>query len=215
MKKQLVLWGAAGHAQVVADIIRLRCEYNIVGFLDDVTEARSCEDFCGLPVFNGRKYLARLYRDGVRHMILAFGNCAARLKLAELVREKGFALVTAVHPAAIIASDVTIGEGTVIAAGAVVNPAARIGANVIINTSASVDHESVVEDGAHICPGVRLAGRVVVGKGAWVGIGSSVIDNVRIGDGAYIGAGSVVVDDIPPYTLVYGVPAKATKRIET
>ena len=214
MKPQLVFWGASGHALVVADIIRLCGQYDIVGFLDDVTGRNGSEQLCGFPVFSGREHLDRLYREGVRHAIIAFGHCAARLKAAEFARSKGFQLATAVHPTAIIASDVVIGEGTVIAAGVVINPAVHIGANVIINTSASVDHETVVADGAHICPGVRLAGRVSVGEGAWVGIGSTVVDRVSIGTGAFIGAGSVVVDDIPAHTLAYGVPAKVKKGIK-
>lgn len=214
-KQKIVLWGASGHAQVVADIIRLRCEYDIVGFIDDVAGERADEEFCGHPVFGGRRHLAELYRQGVRHAIIAFGNCPARLDVADYVVSQGFTLATAIHPAAVVASDVPVGAGTVIAAGAVVSPAARIGANVIINTSASVDHESVVQDGAHISPGVHLAGRVIVERAAWVGIGSSVIDRVRIGEGAIIGAGSVVVDDIPPHVLAYGVPAKIRKKIES
>ncbi|WP_238378920.1 acetyltransferase [Geobacter metallireducens] len=212
--KKLVVWGASGHAMVVADIVRLRGEYDIVGFLDDVTEGRNGEEFFGLPVFSGRDSLAMLCGQGVRHAIVAFGNCPARLKVAEYLRAQGLELVTAVHPSAVVARDVVIGEGTVVAAGAVINPGVHVGANVIINTSASVDHECTIEDGAHICPGVRLAGRVAVGEGAWIGIGSSIIDRVRIGAGSFIGAGSVVVGDIPDNALAYGVPAKIRKRIE-
>ncbi|OGT99688.1 MAG: sugar acetyltransferase [Geobacteraceae bacterium GWC2_48_7] len=211
--KKILIWGASGHALVVADILKLRGEYEIVGFMDDVGEG-TADEFNGLPVFHGREKLIELYRESVHYVIIAFGQCAARLKAADFARSQGFKLATAVHPMAIIADDVTIGEGTVIAAGAVVNPAARIGANVIINTSASVDHEVVIADGAHICPGVRLAGRVFVGEGAWVGIGSSVVDRVKIGNGAFIGAGSVVVDDIPSDSLAYGVPAKVKERVK-
>lgn len=215
MKPQLVFWGASGHSLVVADIIRLNGDYDIVGFLDDTSKEGTSDKLCGLPVFYGKEHLNRLYQAGVRHTIIAFGHCAARLKAAEFAKSIGFTLATAIHPAAIIASDAVIGEGTVIAAGAVVNPAVRIGANVIINTSASVDHETVVADGVHICPGVRIAGRVSVGKGAWIGIGATVADRVNIGAGAFIGAGSVVVDDIAPHVLAYGVPAKVIKRIES
>lgn len=213
MRPKLILWGASGHALTVADIVSLCGEYELTGFIEDSDYDDSPGEFCGLPLFRGRHHLDRLYRDGVRFMIMAFGNCRSRLLMAELVREKGFSLAQAVHPSAVIARGVKIGEGTVIAAGAVVNPAATIGSNVIINTSASVDHEVFIADGVHICPGVCLAGRVRVEEAAWVGVGSSVSDRVTIGAGAFIGAGSVVVDDIPPFSLAYGVPAKVKKRI--
>lgn len=214
MKTQLVIWGASGHAKVVADIIQLRGEYEIAGFIDDCATSRIGESFCGSAILGGREALDQLLRDGVRHAILAFGNCGARLKLAEYLLSQGFTLISAIHPSAIVAGDVLVGQGTVVAAGAVINPSARIGANVIINTSASIDHDAIVEDGAHICPGVHLAGDVMVGKGAWIGIGSSVIEKIRIGDGAVVGAGSVVVAHIPPHTLSFGVPAKVIKRTD-
>ncbi|HEX7555273.1 MAG TPA: acetyltransferase, partial [Leptolinea sp.] len=159
----------------------------------------------------GEEQLDQLHEQGVNHLILGFGNCDARLKLAELIRSKGFQLVTAIHPNSIIASDVIIRPGTVIAAGAVINSGSLIGENVIINTSSSVDHECVIGDGAHICPGVHLAGKVSIGRATWVGIGSCVIDHLSIGSASLIGAGSVVVKDIPDNVVAYGNPAKVQK----
>jgi len=211
MKQKLVIWGASGHAMVVADIIRLRGDYEIVGFLDDVNPERHNTEFFGAPVLGGQEQLDILQRKGVKNLILGFGDCQARLRLSELVRAMGFYLPTAIHPQAIVATSVSIGPGTVIAAGAVVNPGSKVGENVIINTCASVDHECVVEDGVHICPGVHLGGRVTVGRGALIGIGATVRDRVRIGASSIIGAGAVVLDDIPDDVVAYGIPAKVIK----
>jgi len=209
--EKLVIWGASGHALVVADIIRSRGEYEIVGFLDDVNPERHGTEFCGAPVLGGQEQLDVLKRMGVNHLIFGFGDCEARLRLSELVRAKEFCLATAIHPHAIVATDVPVGRGTVVAAGAVVNPGSRIGENVIINTCASIDHECVIEEGVHICPGVHLGGRVIVGRGAWIGIGATIKDRVRIGARSLIGAGSLVLNDIPDDVVAYGVPAKVMK----
>lgn len=212
MKHKLVIWGASGHALVVADIINLTGEYELVGFIDDVNPVQAHTIMCGVPVLEGRNCLEDLKRQGLTHVIFAFGNCAARLRLAAWSREIGLSLATAIHPKATVAADVPVGAGTVIAAGAVVNSGATIGENVIINTCASVDHECVIDNGVHICPGAHLAGRVTVGRASWVGIGATVVDRVRIGASAMIGAGAVVVNDIPDGVLAYGVPAKVIKR---
>ncbi len=211
--RKLVIWGASGHARVVADIIRLREEYEIVGFLDDVNPDRRNAEFCGSRVLGGQEQLVHLRRQGIDHIIFGFGDCNARLKLSKLVQELGFSLATAIHPRATVAADVTIGGGTVIVAGSVVNPGARIGENVIINTCASVDHDCVIEDGVHICPGVHLAAHVRVGQAAWIGIGATVKDRVHIGPGSLIGAGAVVLNDIPDGVVAYGVPARIVRKL--
>jgi acetyltransferase EpsM len=82
---------------------------------------------------------------------------------------------------------------------------------VILNTSCSVDHDCVVEDFAHLAPGVRLAGNVHVGEGALLGVGSCVIPGVRIGRWATVGAGAAVIEDVPDYATVVGVPARVIK----
>jgi acetyltransferase EpsM len=207
----LLIWGAAGHARVVADIIRLRAEYNIVGFLDNINPERRGTTFCGAPILGSVEELDHLKQQGIEHIILGFGNCTARLQLAEVVRSKGFRLVNAIHPQAIVASDVSIGAGSVIAAGAVVNPATQIGEHVIINTGACVDHDGVIADGCHISPGVRLGGHVTIDRASWIGIGATVIDHLQIGANTLIGAGSVVVNDIPDNVVAYGVPARIVR----
>jgi UDP-N-acetylbacillosamine N-acetyltransferase len=214
MRTKLAIWGAGGHALVVADIVRLGGEYDIVGFLDDLNPDRQGEELYGATILGGRERLDSLRTEGIRHLVLGFGNCAARLRLSALVRAKGFSLATAIHPGAIVATDASIGAGTVVVAGAVINPGSRIGENAIVNTSASVGHECLVDDGAHVGPGARLAGRVVVERAAWVGVGAIAIEGVRIGANSLVGAGAVVVNDIPEGVVAYGNPARVIRRAE-
>lgn len=207
-RKKIVIWGASGHASVVADILNLRGEYEIVGFLDDINKNLYGTDFCGAKILGGKEKLKALFDEGVDNIIIGFGNCGARVKLSNLALEYGFSLINAIHPSAVVASSVKLGRGVVIAAGAVVNPGSKIGDNVIINTSASIDHDCVIEKGAHICPGVHLAGSVEIGRESWIGIGSIVKDKIKIGEETMIGAGSVVVKDIPDHVIAFGVPAE-------
>lgn len=199
---------------VVADIVRLNGEYDIVGFLDDLNPERRDEDLYGATILGGRESLSSLRSEGVRHLILGFGNGAARLRLSALVRATGFSLATAIHPSAVMATDTSIGAGTVVTAAAVINPGSSIGENAIVNTSASVGHECLIGEGAHVGPGARLAGRVVVGRAAWIGIGAVAIEGVRIGAYSQVGAGGVVVNDIPEGVVAYGNPARVVRKAE-
>jgi UDP-N-acetylbacillosamine N-acetyltransferase len=214
MKEQVLIWGASGHALVVSDILRLQ-GYRIAGYLDDIHPELHGQPFNGAVILGGRDELPKLYSSGIHHLIVAIGSCTARLHLAHAARAEGFALVSAIHPAAIVAGDVSPGVGSVVAAGAVINPAAAIGENTIINTCASVDHECTLDDGVHLSPGVRLGGGVHIGRASWIGIGATVIDHVHVGAGSLIGAGAVVVNNIPDGVIAHGVPARIIRQTES
>ncbi len=214
MQTKLVLWGASSHAIVIADIIRLRGDYEIVGFLDDINLHRHKTEFCGATILGGREQLDTLKDQNVRHLLMALGNNRGRLRLSQLARTKGFALATAIHPMTAIAADAQVGEGTVIMAGAVVNSGARIGENAIINTLAGVEHECVIQDGVHVSAGARLGGNVTVGLATTIEIGATVGAHVIIGADSVIGAGAVVLKDIPDGVLAYGIPARVIRSTE-
>jgi UDP-N-acetylbacillosamine N-acetyltransferase len=209
---RVVVWGASGHALVVADILRLTAGIELVGFLEDDSSRRG-EAFGGLKILGGQRDLEAIRRDGVQRVAIGVGDGAARLAAVDVVAAAGLELHTGVHPRAIVAESAVVGPGTVVAAGAIVGVAAHIGRAVIVNTAASVDHECVVEDGAHIGPGARLGGRVAVRRGAWVGIGATVRDRITIGEASIIGAGAVVVRDVPARVVAYGVPASVRRGV--
>lgn len=213
-KSNLVIWGASGHARVVADIVRLVGKYEIAGFLDDGRPERYGTTFCGAPILGGGELLPCLKETGIVYVIVAVGDCRTRLRLAEAARRHGFQLATAVHPGAIVADDVQPGPGSMVAAGAVINPGAEIGENVIVNTAASVDHDCVLADGVHVGPGAHLAGEVRVGRASQVSVGAVVVNGVRIGAASLVGAGAVVVGDVPDGVVAYGVPARVIRTNE-
>lgn len=211
MKPKLAIWGASGHAMVVADIIRRCDEYHLAGFLDDVNPERRGSCFFGAPILGGREQLDELLQQNIRHIIFGFGNNDMRLQLAEFVRKHGFKLATAIDPRAMIASDVPVGEGTVIKAGSVIDPGVRIGANVYIGAKTSIAHEATFEDGASMSAGADV-GKCSIGRASFIGISATVKPGVNVGRRALIGAGAVVVRDIPDESVAYGVPARVHRK---
>ena len=215
MRGRLIIFGAGGHAQVVADILRLNKQYEMIGFLDEFNPQNYGSKLFGdLTVLGGSETLDQLKSEGVRFAFIGVGDCQARMRLAAVVTMKGFELATAIHPRAIVADGATVGKGTVVCAGAVVGHGASVGENVFINTCASVDHHCNIEHGVHLAPGVRLGGRVTVEEGANIGIGASIFDKVRIGRGTIIGAGSVITRNVPPGVVAYGVPGRIIRSVE-
>lgn len=211
MAQRVIIIGAGGHAQVVADILlRMRDRGEPVeplGFLDD-NPALQNHELLGLPMLGTISDLARVPHEAI---LVAIGTNAARRALYERLRQRSERFATARHPSAIVAPSARIGPGTVICAGAIVNPGAIIGANVILNTASSVDHHNRIGDHAHIAPGSHLGGDVQVGEGAFIGIGATVMPQRRIGAWAIAGAGAVVHADLPEDAVAVGVPARVIR----
>jgi sugar O-acyltransferase (sialic acid O-acetyltransferase NeuD family) len=122
--------------------------------------------------------------------------------------------VTVVHPKAYVHDLGRLGPGTVVIAGAVVQPDAQIGAHCIINTGATVDHGCVIGDFCHVAPGCNLSGAVTLAEGVFMGIGSVAIQNARVGAWTMVGAGASVITDLPDHVVAVGVPARVQRKLE-
>lgn len=206
--------GAGGHAKVVVDILTLMGGFDIRGLLDPRQDAAT--EGIGLTVLGDDSLLPALVAQGVRSAFLGIGGANGsdrRRAVYDAARRYGIEFVSAIHPSAIVARSVVIGAGPTLMAGAILNPGARLGDNVIVNTGAIVDHDCVLGDHVHIAVGACLAGGVRVEEGAHVGIGATVLQGVTIGAGSMVGAGAVVLHDVPPATVVVGVPAKALRHL--
>jgi sugar O-acyltransferase (sialic acid O-acetyltransferase NeuD family) len=204
-----VIFGARpdGSAKVLLDIIRTAGLHEVVGFLDD-DPARGGTTLGGLPVLGGSDRFAALRAEGIRGIAFALGSNRGRHALLDKARAAGLDPIVAIHPRAVVASDVTVAAGVWMAAGAIVNPGARLGEGAVINTGATIDHDSVIGDYANISPGCHLSGRTIIGRYAFLGTGVVTLPDAHIGDDAIVGAGAVVVKSVEAGRTVVGIPAR-------
>ncbi len=201
MKKVIVI-GAGGQGKVVADIIRLSGD-EVFAFLDDSVE-KKCN---GFNIIGTTSDIGK-WKDC--WYFAAIGDAAVRKN----IMDKDVLWYTAIHPSAVVANDVKIGEGSALMANSSVNPGSIIGKGCIINTGATVDHDCVLEDFVHISPGAHICGTVRICRGTWVGAGATVINNISICSGCIIGAGAAVVKKLSIPGLYMGVPAVKIIRKE-
>ncbi|WP_237673941.1 acetyltransferase [Vreelandella profundi] len=202
--KRLAILGASGHGKVVAETAS-QCGWQNIVFFDDAWP--KLQSNSRWPVVgNTQKLITQLLDfDGV---IVGIGNNHVRLAKTRHFQALYAPLIALVHPSAVVSDTVLLGAGSVVFAGAVIQIDSQLGDACIVNTRASVDHDCLLSDGVHICPGVALAGGVTVGEASWVGIGASVKQLVNIGSNVTVGAGAAVIRDIPGDQIVIGVPAR-------
>ena len=200
MSRRLIILGASGHGKVAADIA-IRCGYEEILFLDDNPEAMEC---LGWPVV-GRVSEADGYQGD---FFVAIGNPTVRERIQNKLEGQGKNLALLIHPSAILGIGVTIGKGSILMAGVVVNPCAEIGKGCILNTAASVDHDCKVGDYVHVSVGAHIAGTVTIGAKTWIGVGAAVKNNVTIAQNCMIGAGATVVRSITEAGTYIGTPAR-------
>lgn len=200
----LAILGASGHGKVLADIAELTGWKKIV-FFDDAWPEKT--DNGVWKVIGDTKMLLNNLNN-YQGVIVAIGNNKVRQQKLQQLDSAGAKIITLIHPSATVSRYTQIGLGSVIVAGAVINPDCIIGSGAIINTCSSVGHDCNLGDAVHVCPGARLAGGTDVGDRAWIGVGSSVRQLIKVGADAIVGAGSVVVKNIHSDTVVIGNPAK-------
>lgn len=196
--KKVIIIGAGGHGRVIADIVKLSGD-TVLGFLDD----RPAEEFPNLCIM-GKISNALAFKD-TAFFIVGIGDNHIRKNVMESLDLPWY---TAIHPSAVIASDVSIGIGTAIMANVVVNTGSSIGNGVILNTVATIDHDSTIGNYVHISPGAHLGGTVTIGERTWIGMGATVINNVNICGKIIVGAGAVVIRHIKNNGVYTGIPAK-------
>jgi sugar O-acyltransferase (sialic acid O-acetyltransferase NeuD family) len=209
-ERGLVVWGAKGHALVLAEFASA-AGYRVAVLVDNDPERAS--PLAGVPLVHGAEgldsWMTSHSGEADAFAIAIGGNRGGdRLALHDLLGQRGLYPATLIHPAGYVASDARMAPGSQVLAQACVATHTEVGRQCIVNTSASVDHECVLADGVHIGPGATLAGCVMVGAHTFVGAGAVVLPNIEIGADTVVSAGAVVTRNVAAGAVVVGVPAR-------
>ncbi len=210
MKKKTIIWGAGGHGKVILDIL-LEAKVLIGGFIDD-DRTKMHQSVSGYKILGNTDYLEKMKNKGSVQLALGIGNNEIRETIFEKAVALGVAVISAIHPRAVVSPHARLGRGVVVMPGAVINSGAIIEDGVVVNTGATVDHDCYLEAFSHIWPGAHLAGGVRVGRCSYIGTGAAVIQNVTIGKNTMVGAGAVVISAIRDGVTAVGVPARVIKK---
>jgi sugar O-acyltransferase (sialic acid O-acetyltransferase NeuD family) len=182
-KTRLLIVGAGGNGQSVAEVAELSGLFNVVGFLDDSLSVG--QKVLGAPVLGPVSSIAS-HRAVCGQAIVAIGNNAVREVLMQQLTDAGFEIATVIHPRAFASSSALVNIGSAVMAGALVGTEARLGVGTIVNCGAVVDHHARVEDFGHLGVNACMAGRTLLGRCAWMQAGSA------LGYGVSVPAGTIL-----------------------
>ena len=198
----ILLAGAGGHARACIDVIELEGRFTIGGLI-------------GVPGEVGRRVLDYpvLGTDGALEVLLAEHSCALvaigqiktpdlRIRVFRELERLGKVAPCIVSPRAHVSRHATIGDGSIVMHGAIVNAGATVGRNCIINSHALVEHDVIVGDHCHVSTSAAVNSGVRIGEGTFLGSNSSVRQMLTIGARCVIGMGQIVLHDCEPGTTM-------------
>lgn len=203
-KSDLILIGAGGHSRSCIDVIELEGKYRIAGLVGVQDEVGS--RIFGYEVLTTDEGLDVLAKR-VPYALVSTGqihSAELRIRLYDRALKAGFSLPAIIAPTSYISPRATIGAGTILMHGSVINSGVAIGENCIINSRALIEHGSKIADHCHISTGAILNGGTSIGLGSFIGSGSIVKEGIEIGPGSLVGMGLTVRHNLITNSKYFG-----------
>ena len=191
-KTKIFIFGAQGQAKMALNIVKKTPEQ--WSFSGNITTE------------NEEAFLAEHHENTA--IFIALGENWTRQEIYQKTKDKGFTFPPLIHPSALVASDVSLGQGTIVMPGAIINTGSTIGDFCVINSGSIVEHDCHIDDFCSVAPGAVICGSGQIKKGAYIGANATISQNLTIGEWSVIGAGGVVINPIAPNTINVGVPTK-------
>jgi acetyltransferase-like isoleucine patch superfamily enzyme len=160
---------------------------------------------------------------------MAYSPCSPKLTWRELAftcKRRSFKLVARFFPylpvrlfclrmaGVILGRNVYVGDDLIITEiledpkpHLIIGDRVSIGPRVTVVTSSDPNYSNLLQYFG------RTWGKVEIRDDAWIGAGAILLPNVTVGRGAAVAAGAVLTEDVPDFTLVAGVPAKAVRKL--
>ena len=120
---------------------------------------------------------------------------------------KQYAIIITSGGRVVLGKECNLGQFSIIATktkDVIIGDFVRIGPHVNLMASNRIYNERNIPI---LKQGITEKG-ITIGNDVWIGAGSTIVDGVDVGDGVVVAAGAVVTKDVPPYSIIAGVPAR-------
>ncbi|MEQ9859862.1 NeuD/PglB/VioB family sugar acetyltransferase [Pectobacterium cacticida] len=209
---KLAIYGAGGLGRevlVLAQTINAdkKCWDDFV-FIDDINPGRELK---GFPVLD----FDTIKQIGDIEVVIAVGEPAVRMLLAEKVLAEQLVLATLIHPGIRLTACTTIGKGVVVCEGVFVSCDVTLADNVFLQPNSSVGHDARIGEHSILSTYATLGGKCQIGARTFIGMSTAVKESVTVGDDTIIGMGAVVLGDIESDVIALGNPARVMRKNES
>ena len=191
IKPNIILIGGGGHCVSVIDVIENDNKFNILGILDSNIKENNV---LGYKILGGDNLIPELVNENTYFLITVgqIKSYSTRKKIAKILIENKAKFATIISTLAYVSKHATIGEGSIIMNGAVVNAKSTIGKNCIINTKSNVEHGVSIGDFCHLSTCAVINGDSVIGNGTFIGSNATISNGVLIEEKSIISAGKFI-----------------------
>jgi sugar O-acyltransferase (sialic acid O-acetyltransferase NeuD family) len=201
--KRLII-GAGGFGREVRELVALRHELQLVGFLADSAPDPTAPAL-GAPLLGP---ITSEHHRAVPCLVAVGYPRPKRAVVAAMERVGRVLAPPLLHPRAELGSDLRLDDGVIVTAGVVATTNVALGACATLHPGALLGHDVSCGPFSSVMPGAAIAGNVTLGEGAFVGTNASILQGVTVGPWATVGAGAVATEDVAAGTTVVGVPAR-------
>jgi sugar O-acyltransferase (sialic acid O-acetyltransferase NeuD family) len=202
-EKNLIVYGAGGHAKTIIDMVSEINQYEIIGLIDDHIPVGF--KVMGIPVLGSFLVLNALKEKGIVYAANGVGgisDLSSREKVFEILEKFNFTIPRLIHPRAYIEKSSTMGTCVQVFANAYIGSGAKLDSYCMINTGAVISHDCVIGSHTHIAPGALLAGQIEVGERTLVGMGVKTAIGIKIGNNVRVGNGAILNADVPSSSII-------------
>ena len=213
MQQNMMIIGGGRHAIETFYLIEdLGLAAGVKAFIQD--EAAIDQHLLGIPVLLKKTILSTGYQPDQRPLLMgAIGEIKDNKRLITEFKNAGFLFFNAINTSVNTSRQRSIGTGVTIALGTILTHSIRVDDHSMINIGCTLSHDVQIGKFVNVSPGVHLAGYVKIEDEVFIGTGVTVIPRITVGKGSYIAAGASVTKDVPPYSLIAGVPAVVKRSL--
>jgi len=197
MKKDIIIFGIGKIADVIQFYMREESNMPVKAFTVDkkyITET----EFNGLPVVSFDD-IEKNYPPEKYAMFIAVGYHdlnAVRAEKMKAAEEKGYGIISYIHPDSSIPKDLITGKNCFIMNNVCIHPRVKLGDDVFVWSGTIIGHHSKIGNHNWLTSGTNISGNVTIGNNCFFAINSTLGHSVSIGNEVFVGANALITKNV-------------------